>query len=224
MKSKNSPAEEVVYHYIKDQIVSRALFPGTRILQEEVALVTGVSRTPIKAAFERLSYEGLIDISPNKGACVANPSVDEITAAYECRLLLESEFAKKACGKISKDGLNRMTACMDQQYKDLCNHDLQNFIDSNRRFHMEICKAIGNPFYELFLGQLFNKCDIYILFYDNFFQLSPDDSATLRDHSRIVNAFKIKDQNLCVELVRGHIQTTLDQLDIKMAVRTIMKK
>ena len=68
MKSKNSPAEEVVYHYIKDQIVSRALFPGTRILQEEVAQITGVSRTPIKAAFERLSFEGLIDISPNKGA------------------------------------------------------------------------------------------------------------------------------------------------------------
>ena len=224
MKSKKSPVEEVVYHYIKDQIVSRALFPGTRILQEEVAQETGVSRTPIKAAFERLSYEGLIDISPNKGACVANPSVDEITAAYECRLLLESEFAKMACGKISEEGLKEMDKCMVEHYNDLCNHDLQNFIDSNRRFHMEICKAIGNPFYELFLNQLFNKCDIYILFYDKFFQLSPETSATLRDHQRIVDAFRTKDQNLCVELVRGHIQTTLDQLDINMAVRTKNKK
>jgi DNA-binding GntR family transcriptional regulator len=224
MKSMNSPAEEVVYHYIKDQIVSRALFPGTRILQEEVAQVTGVSRTPIKAAFERLSYEGLIDISPNKGASVANPSIDEITSAYECRLLLESEFAKLACGKISEEGLERMNECLNEQVEQLRVHDLQNFIDSNRRFHMEICKAVGNPFYELFLNQLFNKCDIYILFYDKFFQLSPETSPTLRAHRKIIDAFRKKNQSLCVELVRGDIQTTLDQLDINKAVRTVIKK
>jgi DNA-binding GntR family transcriptional regulator len=189
-----------------------------------VAMITGVSRTPIKAAFERLSYEGLIDISPNKGACVANPSFDEITAAYECRLLLESEFAKLACGKISEDGFGHMNDCINEQKEQLFVHDLQNFIDSNRRFHMEICKAIGNPFYELFLNQLFNKCDIYILFYDKFFQLSPETSATLRDHKKILEAFRKKDQNLCVELVRGHIQTTLDQLDINMAVRIPNKR
>lgn len=219
MKSMNSPAEEVVYHYIKDQIVSRALFPGNRILQEDVAQVTGVSRTPIKAAFERLSFEGLIDISPNKGAFVANPSVDEITAAYKCRLMMEAEFARMACGKISPEGLDRMDECLKEQREDLCTHDMQRFIDSNRRFHMEICRTIGNPFYELFLNQLFNKCDIYILFYDKFFQLLPEDSATLRDHRKIVEAFRKKEQNLCVELVQGHIQTTLDQLDINMAAR-----
>lgn len=43
MKQGN-PAD-IVYDYIKNQIVTKAIYPGTRIVEEDLVRETGVSRT-----------------------------------------------------------------------------------------------------------------------------------------------------------------------------------
>ena len=70
---KNSP-QNVAYEYIKNQIVTKMIFPGNRISDEEVMQETGVSRTSIRAALMRLNYEGFVDMIPNRGAFVAKPN------------------------------------------------------------------------------------------------------------------------------------------------------
>ena len=45
MKQGN-PAD-IVYDYIKNQIVTKAIYPGTRIVEEDLVRETGVSRTPV---------------------------------------------------------------------------------------------------------------------------------------------------------------------------------
>ena len=56
MKQGN-PAD-IVYDYIKNQIVTKAIYPGTRIVEEELVRETGVSRTPVRSALMRLAYDG----------------------------------------------------------------------------------------------------------------------------------------------------------------------
>ena len=69
MKQGN-PAD-IVYDYIKNQIVTKAIYPGTRIVEEDLVRETGVSRTPVRSALMRLAYDGLIQQQPNRGAVVA---------------------------------------------------------------------------------------------------------------------------------------------------------
>ena len=71
MKQGN-PAD-IVCDYIKNQIVTKAIYPGTRIVEEELVRETGVSRTPVRSALMRLAYDGLIQQQPNRGAVVAKP-------------------------------------------------------------------------------------------------------------------------------------------------------
>ena len=71
MKQGN-PAD-IVYEYVKNQIVTRSLYPGNRIVEEDLARETGVSRTPIRSALVRLAYEGLVVQQPNKGSFVRDP-------------------------------------------------------------------------------------------------------------------------------------------------------
>ena len=68
MKQGN-PAD-IVYDYIKNQIVTKAIYPGTRIVEEDLVRETGVSRTPVRSALMRLAYDGLIQQQPNRhGLC-----------------------------------------------------------------------------------------------------------------------------------------------------------
>ncbi|MBQ6295640.1 MAG: GntR family transcriptional regulator [Firmicutes bacterium] len=50
--NKITPADKV-YNYIKEQIVTRRLYPGNRIIEEDVVEAVGVSRTPIRTALSR---------------------------------------------------------------------------------------------------------------------------------------------------------------------------
>ena len=68
MKQGN-PAD-IVYDYIKNQIVTKAIYPGTRIMEEDLVRETGVSRTPVRSALMRLAYDGLIQQQPNRGRCM----------------------------------------------------------------------------------------------------------------------------------------------------------
>ena len=87
MKQGN-PAD-IVYDYIKNQIVTKAIYPGTRIVEEDLVRETGVSRTPVRSALMRLAYDGLIQQQPNRGAVVAKPSATDLRQVYEARAVLE---------------------------------------------------------------------------------------------------------------------------------------
>ena len=52
---------------IKEVILSDKYSPNQRLNEVELASSLGVSRGPIREAFQRLAYEGLVKLVPNKG-------------------------------------------------------------------------------------------------------------------------------------------------------------
>ena len=64
--------------HIRQLILSRSLRPRERLVQSELAEQLGVSRTPIREALHKLETDGLVTISPHKGATVADFSLSEL--------------------------------------------------------------------------------------------------------------------------------------------------
>lgn len=81
---------------LRELIVSGALPPGERLA--ELALVDrlGVSRTPVRAALQRLQEEGLLDPIPGGGYAVKAFSESDIRDAIEVRGTLEGLAARLA--------------------------------------------------------------------------------------------------------------------------------
>ena len=82
-------------------ILKKALFSGEYKSGDELSLTDiasklGVSRTPVREAFQALEAEGLIELRMNKGAIVKPIDEKYITDHYEMRILLESEAAARA--------------------------------------------------------------------------------------------------------------------------------
>lgn len=188
MKQGN-PAD-IVYDYIKNQIVTKTIYPGTRIVEEDLVRETGVSRTPVRSALMRLAYDGLIQQHPNRGAVVAKPSATDLRQVYEARAVLEVGAFRAAVHRRSDESVLQMEQNLQKQ-QDLTNlFNMTEYVRLNREFHWIITMEAQNAYYEKYLNELQNKVATYLLFWDS----STTNSLSLDLHLRIFEAFRDRDE------------------------------
>ncbi len=81
---------------IRAAILSGEIAPGARLHEIKLSEQLGVSRTPVRAALQSLSSEGLLDHAPNRGYAVRQFATSDIVDAYEIRSTLEALAARFA--------------------------------------------------------------------------------------------------------------------------------
>lgn len=89
---KWEPARQRVYEYVRDGILDGRLAGGSFLEEEQVSLAVGVSRTPVREAFQQLHSERLIDLVPRRGAMVRAVTVQELVEVSD------PAFDRVACG------------------------------------------------------------------------------------------------------------------------------
>ncbi len=80
---------------IGDRIISGALAPGERIIEQDLAGEFAVSRGPVRDAIRVLEREGLVTVLPRRGAIVTELSADEVEDIFEVRAGLLGVVARK---------------------------------------------------------------------------------------------------------------------------------
>jgi DNA-binding GntR family transcriptional regulator len=75
------------YLAIRDTLVELEIPPGTRLVENDLALRLNVSKTPIREAITLLEADGLVDIAPYRGATVRWLSTSEME---EQRFLIDA--------------------------------------------------------------------------------------------------------------------------------------
>ena len=93
--------KERAYTEIKQRILSGVLAPSTFLSERQMAGQLAMSKTPIRAALQRLEVEGLVTISPQQGIIVRDLSVHEIADLYEMRAALETYVARTLAGRLT---------------------------------------------------------------------------------------------------------------------------
>ena len=143
MKQGN-PAD-IVYDYIKNQIVTKAIYPGTRIEEEDLVRETGVSRTPVREAIRMLELEGLVEMVPRKGAEVARITEKDLRDALEIRLSLEELAVVLACKRIDEEGRLRLREACENFREAVRSGRVPDIVDTDVAFHETICELSNNP-------------------------------------------------------------------------------
>ena len=100
---------DVVYQQLRAEIEAGTLLPGTPL--GEVALVgrTGASRTPVREALRRLAADGLVELTPRRGARVSRVSLRSVRDLFDLRTMLESEAMRQAARAAAADAGLRTT-------------------------------------------------------------------------------------------------------------------
>lgn len=134
---------------IRELILAGALAPGKRISELSVAERTGISRTPIRAALQRLEEEGLIETIPSGGFAVKSFSQRDVFDAIEVRGSLEGLAARLAAERGSTARLGALQACL-QELDELVNSDdiekaFSGYVSANAHLHALIVDVAESP-------------------------------------------------------------------------------
>jgi DNA-binding GntR family transcriptional regulator len=216
MKGKiKGNAEERAYQFIKNKIIALELSMNEQIVEAQIVKQMGISRTPVRAALKRLHYEGLVNIIPNKGAFVTQPTYKEVKDVFECKMYLETHAIKIACSKITQEDIEELEKLIDEEKVTHENRDLKRFIDINYKFHMIIAKATQNQYFEKYISELMNKSNIHLIFFDDFRITPLEEAEAYREHRRILDALKEGNEEKCIKEMSKHIDNTFVTLDIR---------
>lgn len=135
---------------IRELILEGVLAPGKRISELAVAERTGISRTPIRAALQRLEEEGLIETIPSGGFAVKSFSQQDVFDAIEIRGTLEGLAARLAAERGSTARLGPLQACL-QELDGLVEAAIETeeafpgYVAANARLHALIVDLAESP-------------------------------------------------------------------------------
>lgn len=204
-----------IYLQIKRAIVNREIPPGTKLSEEVLANILNVSRTPVRTALQKLSFEKLVDISPRKGASIANPSEKEVKEVFEMRILLEEYTAEMACRNFNKtdDTAARLKNVLAIEEKAYVDKDFSNVLEQVHNFHIEIAKLCNNGLIVRNLQELILLTNIYITFYS---EMSIEYPNSPREHLKILHAIENNDVALVKYQMRQHIEDVSNRLNFKL--------
>lgn len=150
---KQMPTNIRVASIMRKAILSGEYVGGDELSLTQIATELGVSRTPVREAFQKLDSEGLIILRMNKGAIVSKIDKKFITDHFEVRIILESAAVKLAIkNKMSvQDLIDREQALLDSS-----SATVEDFAALNQTIHTSIWKAADNDRLFKILSELWN--------------------------------------------------------------------
>lgn len=151
---KALPIRVEVTSILKKAIYSREYNAGDELSLTDMAEKLGISRTPVREAFQSLAEEGLITLRMNRGAVVNSIDRKFIRDCFEMRILLESEAAGRSAenGMITEDLLTQLYAMSENAGET----DREIYERLNEDIHMRLWDTAGNERLKRYLMELWN--------------------------------------------------------------------
>lgn len=197
-------AAERAYEEIRRSIASGAYEAGDRLREEELSTALGVSRTPIREALRRLSAEGFVTFSSNKGAQVAAWTDTELEEIFELRALLESYAAKRAATRVDTATVRRLES-LALGIRELVPQGwdaLGQIAELNNEFHQLVLTSSESP-------QLVTLAQAIVqipLVHRTFRRYTPADlQRSAAQHVELVDACRVGDAGWAEAVMRSHI-------------------
>ena len=134
------PVSDQVYEALRSAIISARLEPGASISENALVRQFGVSRTPIRAAIQRLSEEGLIDVFPQQGSFIAPIRLSDIMDSHFVRRALEVAIIEEVAAVWSPDKSAIARAGIDRMNALIATGDNDGFHAEDERFHELMAK------------------------------------------------------------------------------------
>jgi DNA-binding GntR family transcriptional regulator len=207
---ENRTLWERVHEYLRDEILSDNLPPGTELQEVGLASMLGVSRGPVREALGRLSGEGLVTIRPRNGAVVRSLSRQEFVEAYQVREALETFALQLAVPRLTGEDVRSLRALIDQMVEQADADDVPGFFKTNTAFHEALVELSGNRRLRDLHHQVARQLGRYRM---RSLALRGNLQRSIAEHQMIVDAAECGDTKQAVQLLSEHIHVPLRRLE-----------
>jgi DNA-binding GntR family transcriptional regulator len=204
-----NPATANIEEAILSAILAGRINPGTRLGEQKLADLFGVSRTRVREAMMRLETRGVVQVSARRGWFVVEPSAEEAREAFQTRRVIESGLLQtlKEVPPRVLDSLKQHVA-MERQVIE--SGDVGSRACLLGDFHIHLADALGNRLLTEIIRDLTARTTLISMLY----QPAEKAEESSHDHEDIVAAMEAGDLALAARLMDEHIGKVEAGLDL----------
>lgn len=162
----------------------------------------GVSRTPLREAFQRLALSGLVELIPRRGAFVRQPGPIELMEMFEVMSELEAICGRLAARRITEEALAELRDANSKCKAAVAANDTDRYYTENERFHRVIYRQSGNGFLEQEAAKLHKRLKP---FRRQQLRFRGRMGQSMAEHEAIVAALSAGDSDRAGQVLRDHV-------------------
>lgn len=202
--AKESRIVERIYEAVMDQ----HLAPGAKLSEAALCQAFGVGRMHIRRSLLILASREVVELQPNRGAYVAQPSADQAREVFEARLVTEPPLAKMAAQRIKRPEIKALESHLRKEHAAHAAGNRREAIRLSGQFHAALAQVANNTVLLRIVKDLITRSSIIIAMYgDTGFGNCRDD-----EHTAIVAALRDRKAELVEKLMRTHLGHIRDHL------------
>lgn len=200
---------------LREEIVSCAVPPGTKLKLVPLARRYDVSRGPLREAASRLAAEGLVTIEDQRGFRVAPVSRADLLDVMSTRKRVEEMALRDAIahGDLEWEGrvlaashvLDRVTPASEED-------DRAQFTELHHAFHEALVSACPSTYLLGFRSRLYALTERYRNLAIDRYVRSSTDRDIAGEHRGLAEATIARDADRASALLAAHLQHTTDTL------------
>lgn len=198
-----------IFQQIKTDINSGVYSINEKLVEADLAAQYETSRNTIRSVLSLLEKDDLVIIEPHKGAKVISLTLKDIINFMDLRAEVEAYIFRIVTPSIEPTEIQTMEkiyASMEEKIDDI---DFQEYSALNHAFHNVVYQKCDNTAATDLVKDLSSKSSKY---YAKTILIPGRIEATLNEHKNILEAVKVKHEDLAAERIKEHIHGVRDTL------------
>jgi DNA-binding GntR family transcriptional regulator len=198
-----------IYRSIFDGVLNRRLTPGMKLPEPELCELFGVGRAVVRRVLEKLSYDGIVVLRPNKGAVIAEPSREQTREIFEARRAVERVLVEMAVKRVTPANVDTLRRQLAEEHEAMHRFDQPSWARLASSFHLAVGALAGNPILLDYLSELVTRCSLIVGMYE------PAGNAPCEhgEHAGIVDCIEAKDAAGAVARMEAHLRELEERIE-----------
>ena len=209
---------EATAEQIRGAIVAGELPLGSKLSEQRLADVLGVSRSPVRDALAALQSEGLVTISPKRGTFVFTPNLRIVDELCEHRAVLETAALRLGIARNLACLLRNLEAASAEMERALAAQDTRGYTMGDHQFHNAIIMGSKNRSMEKSYNLTISP--LKALRTHLFTIMSENTDRSMNEHIAVIEAVRAKDAELAASYLGEHIGHLAEAFRAKLSIET----
>ncbi len=142
----NDSLADQAYRILERMIVTLELEPDTVVNERGLIELTGMGRTPVREAIQRLAWEGLMAVRPRSGIAIASINPEDFLKVIDAREGVECVLARDAARFASQRDVKRLQSAAMAMRQAIPTENIAAFLDADKAFDTVMGTAANNPY------------------------------------------------------------------------------
>lgn len=200
---------------LKAKVLTLQLRPGENIEEAALCDAYGMSRTPLREVLQRLTGEGYLTLSENKGAKVTSLTIDTLRTFFQTAPLVYASISRLAAENHTSEQLDHLKNIQSDFAAATAKNAAGDAAMLNHQFHALIGQMAHNPYLTASLNRmLIDHTRLSQTFYR---PSSPSESLLVRkasdQHDALISAIAAREAALAVDLTLQHWDLSRDRME-----------